>query len=162
MIRALRGYGYIAPEPFPHPRDARDPNTIDPELLERMTEGRIPATAGGGFEIDPDTLHEHVGTPGIPSIKSEDIKFGLGGRPAYSPPRTLNNDAMPITPQQLELMTRGRVPATVPHGGVMSPDQYMRHSVPRPSGERASISPHPDNTSAMRLATLLQQSQRDY
>lgn len=159
MIRALRGYSYIAPT-LPHPRDYSDRMVIDPQMLERMTEGRIDSSGRGGFEITPEDYQFHIGGTGHPSIKSEDISFGIGGRPAYSPPRTLNNDPMPLTPQQLEMMTSGRLPATNAAPAIQTPDEFMRHSVPRPSGERTQyLPPDPDRTSSQRLASLLMQHQ---
>lgn len=76
----------------------------------------------------------------------------------------VNDDPSIITPEMLQTMTSNRIPATVPRGGLMSPDQFSTHVgvVGRPQirAHRAGygLPPDPDRTSAQRLASLLRQS----
>lgn len=81
-------------------------------------------------------------------------------------PRTLpGDDPSTITPRQLEQMTGGRIPATAPHGGVMTPDQFSAHVgvVGRPQVKPTRINydlpPHPDTTTAQRLGRMLMMQQ---
>jgi len=88
------------------------------------------------------------------------ILFARGIIPQALP----GDDPSILTPEMLQAMTGGRIPATVPRGGVMTPDDYSTHvgvvGRPQIKTHRAGydLPPHPDNTSAQRLAHALMQS----
>ena len=89
--------------------------------------------------------------------------FGLGAPIPYSAPRTFNNDDMTITPKDLQRMTRGRINAPNAAPAIQTPDEYSTHVgvIGRPQVKPTRINydlpPHPDTTSAQRLAHMLMQ-----